>query len=210
LGYLPNEEEDETIWDLRSQLYQYFMTDTHVDIVFYMLNGLTINTDGRVETCEPSIFSKDPQMDISILCFEPDFIDQDLIQMHTTFTTADTVPSTIQVNGTVKTGLTSLKFTVGQVLTDFSIYHTTPSGELRTMLVSAPLEIGDVVELCTVPGQKSITYTRSSVTTSLMWAVSPQSQWVLLEPGVNQFYLNAATSNPSFVWVDFNNRYGGL
>jgi hypothetical protein len=78
------------------------------------------------------------------------------------------------------------------------------------MLVSAPLVVGDEVNICTIKGQKSITLVHSGVTSSLLWAVSPQSTWIELEPGMNYFYLNASSTDPSPVLVDYYNRYGGL
>lgn len=211
LSYSPNVSVDQTVRSLRSRLYQFFMTATKVDLAFFMNDGLTANVSGRVESCEPVLFTRDPQMSISIICFDPDFVDNDTVSIHNVFTTIDSTYKPLQVDGSVKTGLNSLEFTAPKAISEFTIYHTTPSGEVRTMLVSAPLVVNDIVRICTIPGQKSITLTRSGTTTSLLYAVSPQSAWVLLEPGLNQFYLNATATGPSApVLIDYNNRYGGL
>lgn len=210
LGYVLNVGTDQTIRDLRAYLYQFFMPTAEVSLDFHMADGLVVNILGRVETCEAPLFVQEPETNISIICFDPDFIDFDTVEMHSTFTTTDTAPHLVQVNGTVKTGLTSLSFTAPKTLSEFTIYHTTPAGAVRTMLVSAPLILNDMVNLCTIKGKKSITMTRSGVTTSLMFAVSPQSVWVLLEPGLNQLYLNASVTTPAPVLIDFNNRHGGL
>lgn len=211
LGYAPNFGINETVRVLRSRLYDFFMTATKVTLTFYMADGLEVKTTGTVESCEPAIFSREPEMDISIICFDPDFIDTELTSISGVFTTTDTTPHVIQVNGSSKTGLTSLSFTAAKAMSDFTIYHTTPSGDVQTMLVSVPLLVGDVINLSSIKRQKSITLTRSGVTTSILWAVSPQSIWVLLEPGVNQLYLNGSSTGPSSpVLVQYNNRYGGL
>lgn len=211
LGFEPEYGTNQTIRSLRSQLYQYFMTGFEVSMDFYMTDGLMVNATGRVETCEPAIFTREPQMNISVICFDPDFIDPTLVELHNTFTTIDNTPKLIQVDGSVKTGLTSLSFTAAKAMSEFTIYHTTPSGNLRVMEISVPVVVGDVVNMCTIKGQKTITLTHLGVTKSILWAVSPQSDWVLLEPGANQFYLNGTTTGPSSaVLVDFNNRYGGL
>lgn len=210
LGYSPNYTIDETVRTLRSRLYQWFTAGQSVDLAFYMSDGLTVNISGIVETAEQALFSQEPEMNISILNPNPDFISDQLIQIHSTFTTTDTTPHTITYNGSVPAGLTSLSFTAALSLSEFTIYHTTPSGVLNTMLISAPLVLGDVVNICTIKGQKSITLTRASVTTSLLWAVSPQSTWIQLEPGDNQFYLHASSTSPSPVLIDYYERYGGL
>lgn len=210
LGYSPNYTIDETVRTLRSRLYQWFTGGQPIDMSFYMTDGLTVDISGIVETAEQTLFSQEPEMDISILCPQPDFISSDLIQIHSTFTTTDTSAHPIVYDGSVPAGLTSLSFTVATTLSEFTIYQTTPAGVLNTMLISAPLVVGDVINMCTIKGQKSITLTRTGVTTSLLWAVSPQSTWVLLEPGTNQFYLHASSSSPSAVLIDYRNRYGGL
>lgn len=210
LGYEPDFSIDQTVRELRRRLYKFFMTDTTVDLAFYMTDGMVVNIGGRVESCEPAIFTREPQMDISIICFNPDFVDITPVSIHDVLTTADEVGHPIDVYGTVKTGL-ALSFTAPQALSEFSIYHATPSGDLHTMLISAPLQIGDVVTLSTVKGNKFITLTRAGVTSSLLWAVSPQSTWILLEHGINMLHLNAASIGASApVLIDYNNRYGGL
>ncbi len=211
LGYAPNFSINQTVRSLRSRLYGFLMPKTEVLLSFYMSDGLVVNITGRVESCEAPLFAQEPQTNVSVICFDPDFIDASTVALHGTFTTIDSSYRTVQVNGTVETGLTSLHFTAPKALSEFTIYHTTPSGAVRTMLISAPLLLNDVVNLCTIKGQKSITMTRSGVTTSLLWAVSPQSPWVLLEPGTNQMYVNASSTGPSAsISIDYNNRYGGL
>jgi hypothetical protein len=205
LGYAPDFSIGQTIRGLRFGLYQFFMTGTPVGLKFYMTDGVTVNTSGRVESCEAPLFSQEPEMDISIICFDHDFIGS-LVELHETFNYDDSAAIPFVVAGSTPTGLTSLSFTVNQTLSEFTIYHTTPAGVLNTMLVSAPLLTGDVINMCTVKRQKSITMTRSGITTSLQ----PQSTWVLLEPGTNLFYLNAVPSGGDAVLLDYNTRYGGL
>lgn len=210
LGYSQNFSTGQTIRDLRSRLYQFFMPTYEVKLIFYMSDGLVVTTIGRVESCEAPPFTREPQMTVSIICHDPDFIDTDPVVIDDVFTTTDTTPSVIEVAGSVQTGLTSLSFTAALDFNEFSIYHTTPSGEVKTMLISAPFLLGDVINLCTVRGKKNLTLTRGGVTTSILWAVSPEANWVLLERGENQFYLNASTTDPSPVTISYNNRYGGL
>lgn len=210
LGYAPNFGINETVRVLRTRLYDFFMPEEEVFLTFYMQDGLVVKTSGRVETCEPAIFTSEPRMDISILCFDPDLIEAEPVEIHDTFTTSDATFKDIYVAGNLKVGLTSLRFTVPANTDEFTIYHTTPSGKLRTMLISASLLLGDVIDICTIPGQKSITLTRGNTTSSLLWAVSPQSQWVLLEKGVNRFYLRVDVLESNPVLIEFTNRYGGL
>lgn len=210
LGYAPNVSIGETVGDLRDRLYQYFMTGEEVFLTFYMLNGRTVVIEGRVETCEPVIFTREPEMAISLLCLQPDFVSTVQTHLYTQFTTRDTVPVSFTYPGTIPVGLDNLRFTAASAMTGFTIYHTTPAGALRTMLISAPLLTGDVVNIYTIQGQKKITLTRGATTTSLQWAVAPTSTWVELKPGVNQLYLSTDATVASPVLVDYHVRYGGL
>lgn len=209
LGFAPDFSVNETVRVLRSRLYPYFMPKSEVALKFYMTDGLVVNTTGRVESCEAPLFVQEPQVDISIICFDPDFIDNSMTALHSTFNLSNTSGQLVQVDGTVNTGISSLRFTSPGTLSEFTIYHTAPSGILRTMLISAPLILNDQVEICTIKGQKSITLTRGGGTSSLLWAVSPESTWIQLEPGPNQMYIHAASGSAA-VLVDFYNRYGGL
>lgn len=211
LSYDPDFSNNETVDELRDHLYHFFMTDTMIDLAIYKKNGLTVKISGLVESCEPAIFTADPEMVISVFCFNPNFISVDPVTIHDLLTTIDTVGHVIPVAGTVKRGLDSISFTAPKALSEFTIYHTAPNGKLYTMLVSAPLLTGDVVNIRTVVREKTITLTRSGVTTSLLYAVSPQSVWTLLEPGENLLYLKASDTGPSSpVLLEFTNHYGGL
>lgn len=209
LGYAPDYTENETVRSLRSRLYQFFTAPSRVKLTFYMLDGTVVQTMGTVESCDPAIFTQEPQMNIAIYCANPDFIETTVTHREDFFTT-DTESRLVRITGTLKTGLSSLSFTANQAMSGFSIYHVTPGGDQRNMLINAPLQLGDTVTMCTIKGRKSITLTRNNNTSSLLWAVSPESLWVLLEPGDNQLYLNGDTINGARVYIDYYNRHGGL
>ena len=210
LEYAPNYTEDETIRSLRTRLYRYFTAPMKVKMTFYMTDGLVVETTGTVESCEAPLFSSEPGMDISVICFDPDFVEVEPTEILSTFTTTDTEGHEITIEGTSPTGLDLLTFTANKALTGFTIYHTTPEGVLRTMQISIPLEVGDVVSLCTVKRRKSITLTRGGTTSSILRAVSTQAQWVQLEQGVNQLYINATSTDPTYVNITYHERHGGL
>lgn len=210
LGFAPNYSINQTVRSLRTNLYRFFMTNVVVTLTFFMEDGLVVTTAGRVETCEPSLFTAEPQMDISMLCPDPDFVDTVVTQIHDELTTSDDEPFVFDVGGTVNTGISMLTFIAPEAIDEFTIYHTTPSGDVWSMLVASALEVNDEVRITTIPGQKTITLIRSGVTSSLLYAVSPQSKWPLLEPGENGLYLNAGTVIDAPVLLDFYNRYGGL
>lgn len=193
--------------ELRQALYGYFMPTSEVNLKFYKPNGLIVSIDGVVETCEPDIFTQDPTVDVSIICYSPDFVVPTVTHRtgNTVSTTADT---TIKYNGSVKTGYV-LTLNVDRTLSDFSIYHTPPDGEIRTMDFSGSLVSGDVVTISTVFGDKGATLVHLGTTTSVLYAVSPQSVWSEFQPGDNYFRVYAAGAGVPYT-IDYYERYGAL
>lgn len=197
----------DTVRSLRSRLYNFFMPKSEVSLRFFMEDGLEVDIVGIVETCETAMFTAEPAVDISIICFDPDFIDPTLVQQ-TGMTTADTLPRDIDYDGTVNTGI-KFVLLVDRSVSQFTIYHTTPSDEVKTLDFSASLISGDWLLIDTIPGEKQATLIRSGVTSSVLYAISPQSTWIELEPGLNKIKVEA-TGTGIPLTVEHYNRYGGL
>jgi len=196
-----------TVRTLRHRMYKFFMTKTPVSLRFYDTEGPEVDIVGRVEECEPTIFAKEPGMDISILCFEPDFVDLDVVTLSGN-TTASTTETPVTYDGTVETGVL-FTLNVNRTLSEFTIYHRPPDGTLRSMDVQAPLVTGDVVKISTVPGNKYATLTRTGSTTSALDYVSPQANWMELEQGDNHIRVYADGAAVPYT-IEYNTRYGGL
>lgn len=68
-----------TIAGLRQELYAYFLPKTSVRLRFNTdlpsPGPSSVFIDGYIESCEPSIFSKDPEVQISVICNYPYFKD---------------------------------------------------------------------------------------------------------------------------------------
>lgn len=65
---------------LRREVYKYFPPMQPVNLRFYNTIEGTVEINGYVEAVEPTIFSKDPEIQVSILCVKPYFQDiQDLV-----------------------------------------------------------------------------------------------------------------------------------
>lgn len=62
-----------TATQLRRLLYDYFTTQMQVEMFFYSDDYETIKIKGVVESMEPSIFSAEPTVTISIICPDPHF-----------------------------------------------------------------------------------------------------------------------------------------
>lgn len=67
----------QTITELRRLLYKYFMTGLWVRLRFISDDMPEVYINGIVESFEPNIFAQDPEIQVSVLCPKPDFIDED-------------------------------------------------------------------------------------------------------------------------------------
>jgi len=197
----------ETVRDLRRHLYTYFMPKGKVDLRFYSDDAETVWISGRVESFETPLFSADPAVDISIICFDPDFFEPVPVAFSGN-TTDTTVTTTVDYLGSVETGLL-FTLNVDRALSEFTIYLQEPGGDLRQLDFEGSLLAGDVLRISTVPGDKYARLTRASVETSFLYGVSPQSTWLELQPGENLIRVYA-TGLPIPYDVEYVRKYGGL
>lgn len=193
--------------DVRNRLYQFFMPKTFVDLKFIDSNGLDVDISGMVESFEAPLFVQEPAADISIRCFDSDFVDNTVVSFNGN-TVSNTLDSTIEYEGTVDTGM-YFQLSVNRAIDEFTLYNTAPDGQLRQMDFSWPLLSGDVIKINSVQGDKYVKLTRAGVDISLLYATTPQSSWIDLQPGSNLFRAYA-TGAPIPYLITYYNRYGGL
>jgi hypothetical protein len=196
-----------SVRSLRKNLYEFFQTKSYVGLRFYDDDGLTVNIAGRVESFDSDLFSEEPTVDISILCFDPDFVNVNSATFSGS-TVASTTNTVIQYDGDIETGLV-LTLSVNRTLTEFTIYNTGEDSIVRSLDIAASLVSGDVVVISTITGAKSVKLTRSGVTSSLLYGMTTQSDWVEFAPGENHFRVYATGAAIPYS-VTYSERYGGL
>ena len=206
VGLDPNPLTD-SVRDLRRRLYGFFMPKAAIMLTFYDDDGPTVNITGRVESLETVLFAQEPAVDISIICFDPDFIDPIPEHLIGT-TTSGTADSLISYPGSVDTG-TVITLNVNRTLSDFTIYHQPPDDDLRQLDFSAPLVAGDVLTISSVVGDKGVTLVRGGTQSSLLYGMSPQSSWIEFMPGVNKLHIYATGAGVPYT-IDYVTKYGGL
>lgn len=201
-----------TVRSLRSLLYAYFMPKSTVFLRFVHDDEFAVDIVGTVETFETPIFTKEPQADISIRCFNPDFVvpSPTVLELVTVDGTEENEGwLDIDYDGTVETGIV-LELSVNRVENLITVYNQSPSSGLRQLDFSAPLVVGDTLRLSTVSGAKGATLTRAGTITSVLYGVDPQSAWLTLEQGINRFRVYA-TGTPAIPYtLEYLTRYGGL
>lgn len=207
VGLEPDYETDEEPADLRDRLYDFFMPGSMVGVRFIDTRKDPKYTSGIVESCDPGYFQQEPTVDISILCNDPDMYDPTPVHLEG-FTTGTTDTMAIDYDGTSKTGV---KFTLrpDRALTAFDIYLNRSDGFIGIMNFAESLEAGDVLEINTVRGDKYVRLTRLGSISSMLYAISPQSNWFELSRGINQFRVYA--DGVAIPWeLDYTKKFGGL
>lgn len=196
-----------SVRSLRWALYNYFMPDSLVKLRLYDDTDLVVDISGYVEDCNTPLFAKDPQVDVSIICTDPDFVALDPVE-ESGFTVADTTEFFINYTGTVKTGF-QFDLNLNRSLTAFNIYLTAPDGIQKQLDFAASLVSGDVLSINTLEGSKSITLTRGGIVTQVLYGMPTTSSWLELKPGFNNMRVYALGS-PIPYDLAYTPRYGGL
>jgi hypothetical protein len=210
LGLNPN-WADQTITSLRQLLYHYFMTGTWVTLRFVSLEMPTVKITGMVETFEPNLFSEDPEMQISILCPKPDFIDVETTLIYgTTDEGADvlytgTAPSGFEMRVKLPSGLSVHS---GYI----DIVNTRRGEEERFSILTVYIYPTNYLRLTTVRSSRAIelvTYATHEAI-NILAKMDRTSAWPELLPGQNAINVFAGGPTPLEWIMGYFNRYGGL
>jgi hypothetical protein len=197
-----------TVETLRNRLYSFLMPKSEVNLRFHHDNGLYVDIWCVVESFDDPYFTKDPDATISLIGFDPDFVNPNQFSLPGN-TVADATTTDISYPGTVETGI-DLTVAINRAASSLTIYNTLPGGKIKQLDFAASLSVNDTVRISTVPGAKGAWLTRAGVVSSLLYGVSMQSNWVDLDgPGINKFRVFALGA-PIPYTLRYFTRYGGL
>lgn len=194
-----------SVRELRKRLYDFFLPKSTVDLRFYDDEGLVVNIEGRVEFLKSPPFSQDTKANISILCLESDFIDNDTEDL-TGSTVSSSLETLIQYPGDIQTGFV-FTLNVNRTLTEFTLYNRGRDNNIRSLDIQASLVSGDIVTVSTVSGNKYVELKRSGATSSLLYAQN--GDWLELTRGDNHFRAYAEGAAIPYA-MSYTARYGGL
>lgn len=196
--------------ELRQLFYKVCMPKSMVTLTFHDTNDLPVQIDGRVESMETPLFSADPTVQISILCYNPDFIDP--IPVTLSGSASDT-SGEVYINyvGTVDTGLLLAVSPTGSDSGTFAGILRSPGNDNQQTYFSSQVPVDSVLTISSVPGNKyAYLRTAAGYQESALQDVDPASAWLTLHPGDNYFLLDYP-STPALPWeIQYFNRYGGL
>jgi hypothetical protein len=203
----PNPDWDEWTYEgLRKLLYAYFMPKKPVRLIFDSDNMSPVEISGIVEDNASSMFSKDPEFQVSIICPQPYFVSVNPIIL----TGQTGSPVFIDYNGNIETGF-HVKVT-SAVAPDPS-FIVVQLGDPRNSYFGcdASVNMNKYYELNSIATRKFVQNVDigGGAITNLLSKVQAGSQWPLLEPGQNEviIYTNIGTQD----WeVTYFERFGGL
>lgn len=196
-----------SVRDLRTNLYSFFMPKTEISLRFFMTDGPTVDITARVESLETILFTDKPKVSISLLCFDPDFLELEPVVIEGD-TVSDSTEFLISYEGTVETGILFV-LNVNRDVSEFTIYNRGPDNVTRSLDFASDLEEDDTLTINTVVGSKSVMLSRSSTVSSLLYAMSPQSSWIELLSGDNYIRVYAVGAAIPFT-ITYTIRHGGL
>jgi hypothetical protein len=208
LGLNPNWAE-QTITSLRQLLYRYFMPEYWSTYRFISDELPPVTIKGVVESFEPNIFSQEPEIQVSVICPKPDFVDLDNTVV--TGLTSDDVIG-IDYTGTVNAGfVVDIESPDADSETGLTIANT--YGDTTQVFSTNPLTITPslYVEVNTIRATRHIYNVRydDGNEYNILAKLIPNSDWPEFGPGMNTF--SVVTGTPGLQWsLGYFNRYGGL
>lgn len=208
----------------RIELYKYVKAKDACKIRFS--NGVrNVYIDGYVESFECNLFEQIQLVQVSVICPSPYFKDDGESNAFSSVVGLFEFPFTIDAegipfgnivinedinvhnSGDVAAGML-IEFKAADTVVNPAIYN------MRTndfMKLSLTMSAGDVVQINTIRGQKSVTKISGGVKTNILNTLDPLSTWLVLESGDNIMLFTADTLPENLsCTVRHNNLYEGV
>jgi len=205
---------DWDVWsmeELRGLLDLYFMPKQPTRLIFRRDDKPDAEIYGIVEGLEPNIFSKDVEVQVSIICPDPDFVAVNPTII-TGIAQASATPVEVEYNGSLKTGFT-LNVTYQSGASPTSVVVQLGDPIENHFQVAAPITSTKYFAMCSRPGNKYVQNVElgTGVITNLLSAVTIKqgSEWPMLEPGTNEFLVDTDVGIQDWE-LSFSEKFGGL
>ena len=207
----------QTVGGLRNRLYDFFLPKAEVRLAFYRDGVPPVYIDGTVESMTTALFSKDPAVDISILCFNPDFEELGVVDTEGQPAANEGNPEIwfpIEYTGTSPTGVL---FHIGGLrpAMGFTIDNDRDDGNpAQHFEVNAAFTLNEGIDVTSFPGNKTATLSNvfTLASKSVLYAVEPKSIWLTLVPGMNNIsvVVLGGPFNTLYWSIQYTRKFGGL
>lgn len=206
---------DWTYEKLREKADLYFMDQAKVTLYFETEEKPPVGIVGYVESNEPTLFSKDPETQISIICPDPDFVAETETVL-TGLTTDSAID--IQYNGKIATPVyLKVDENVAGVVSQIDTFIRDTFFKVHAAVGAPGLVSGDdFYEMFSMPGSKYARLTGTNILgisgltqLSLLQYRVANSEWPVLKPGVNSFSVDTDAGVQDWT-LKYYERYGSL
>lgn len=208
MAFQPNYSIGETAGDLRSQLYGLMTPKLGVPVTISLLNSsnvVQVSTTGFVRRMEAPIFSKDPEVQITIDCLSP-YLSGPVFTEPSPSTLAK--PVVINNPGNAPSGI-EIKFRIVTATTGFQIYTGSAGNQIDLLsFTSISFVANDIIQFSTIAGKRYASYVRSGVTTNLLPYKTSTSNWMQLHGGSNTILFQY--SDVVITYLSYTPRYWGV
>ena len=166
-----------TVEQLRKELYSTMPIKQKVTLTFIREDAPSLLIDAYVESIESSIFSREPELTISVIAMDPNFRQEDTI-VDLGMSTTRTKYAYIDYLGSVPTGIYLSIGSVSTTITGFTLTNTTSLG-VQTFIYSEPFF--PALDVKTSYQDRSVTDGSMSRVSGVVYG----SSWITLYPGMN-------------------------
>lgn len=210
----------QSMTSLRKLLYGYFMPESPVHLTFSSDEYPDCGIDGYIESMEPDIFSKSPELQISIICPQPDFVAESSTVINgivggDSAATAQEIdnPGTIPSGFTVQLGLNTGYTTVAE---SHIAIQKGPDITPKYFIVTTALviSVSHTLYYNSIPGLKAVKRLNSTGGNDdlLGYVSTTYDEWHQLSPGTNfiKVYGDDSVSGHAKWTLTYFARFGGL
>lgn len=191
IGISPNYASGQSVQEVRHALYSSFIPGDKVTFTAYTSDGSRYLIDGKIEEVEPVLFTKDPTVQVSILCEDPYFRGPSAIVANGIQGTA----LTINYEGTAPTPFTFLLTATGAIST---LNLRKSEGLGKYFYYDKALASGNKLEVNTTDGSKYVMKTVGTTVSNALNGWRTSSEWLKLTRGSNIFLLTTATGTATY------------
>jgi len=212
LGFNPD-YVTETVATLRDKVYNYFMSKQPVTLRLFRDNGPAVEIDGITESCEPNIFAQDPEIAVSVICPDPDFVAVspsiiDGIANENPDSSDFTLIGNIDTSGRVVISANAGDATYTGLVT---LEHQTLAPGVNNFKVTGTIDPAETLVIDSARGAKVAQNIVGPETNNLLNTMTDDSVWLTLRPGTNKFRVLLEAGATDHPWeLTYYERFGGL
>lgn len=199
--YRPDHRSNQSVQTLRRELYSLFPPKGEVRLRFISDDYQPVDIVGTVESHDPVLFTDNPEVQMSILCIDPDF----KAIKATTINSFNNLPIIVSYFGNASSGF------LFEMFVSRSISQVTLRNGIQPNIVyNTPLIKDDILQISTLRGNKYIRRIRGGVTTSDLNGLASGSLSMGFDAMTKNFYADVAGASDISYRVTFTPRFVGV